>query len=332
MSAAPLGEFGRIARFLAPLAEACPGALGLRDDGAVLTPPPGTSQAVTVDTMVEGVHFLAGDPPDLIARKLLRVNLSDLASMGAAPWVYLLSLSLPARCDDDWVRRFCAGLAEDQAAFGLALAGGDSTLTPGPITLSATLFGLCGEGTALRRVGAAPGEDVWLSGTVGDGALGLMAALGTLPDLEEPGARAHLLDRYRLPWPRVALGRALIGIARAAMDVSDGLAADAGQLASASGVRLAIRTADLPISDAAAEAVAEDATLFTRILTGGDDYELLFTAPAAMRESVEQAGRSSATQVTRIGRVRTGEGAVLLDKDSLPLTLDRLGWDHGAPS
>ena len=328
MSAAPLGEFGRIARFLAPLAQACPGALGLSDDGAILPPPAGKSLAVTVDTMVEGVHFLAGDPPDLIARKLLRVNLSDLASMGAEPWVYLLSLSLPGRCHDDWVRRFCAGLGEDQAEYGLALAGGDSTSTPGPITVSATLLGLTQAGAALRRVGAGPGEDVWLSGSLGDGALGLMAALGTLPDLEEPSARAYLHDRYRLPKPRVALGLALRGLASAAMDVSDGLAADAAKLAAASGVRLAIRTGDLPVSDAAAEAVAADALLFTRILTGGDDYELLFTAPETARDAVAQAGRDSATPVTRIGQVQAGEGAVLLDKDSQPLTLDRLGWDH----
>jgi len=326
--AAPLGEFGRIARFLAPLAEGCPGALGLKDDGAVLSPPDGWEIAATKDMLVEGVHFLPGDAPRDLARKMLRVNLSDLASMGARPWVYLLSFALPKRCDDDWLSAFADGLAMDQQEFAFSLAGGDSVSTPGPIVMDAVLLGLVEQGRALRRTGAQAGEDLWLSGTLGDGALGLLAAQGGFPTLDYVHQEA-LAARYRLPRPRIALGRRLIGLATAAMDVSDGLAADAAKLAAASGLALDIDTPTIPLSDAVAEAVAQDAELFERVLTGGDDYELLFTAPVEKRSEIKMLAQELDMPLARIGRALAGDSVRLLDKDGAPLSLARTGWVHG---
>lgn len=325
---APLGEFGRIARFLAPLAEGCPGALGLKDDGAVLTPPDGWEIAATKDMLVEGVHFLPGDGPRDLARKMLRVNLSDLASMGARPWAYLLSFALPKRCDDSWLEAFAAGLAMDQAEFGFVLAGGDSVSTPGPVVLDAVLLGLVEQGQALRRTGAQPGDDLWLSGTLGDGALGLLAAQGGLSDLDFLQQQA-LADRYRLPQPRIALGRGLVGLASAAMDVSDGLAADAAKLAAASGVALDIDTPSIRLSDPVADAVAGDADLFERVLTGGDDYELLFAAPTEKKNKIKELSLSLDLPLTCIGRVAEGAGIRLLDKDGQVLDLAQPGWVHG---
>lgn len=325
----PLGEFGRIARLLAPLTEGCPGALSLKDDGATLTPPPGWEIAATKDMLVEGVHFLPGDAPRDLARKMLRVNLSDLASMGAKPWTWLLSFALPKRCDDAWVEAFVSGLAEDQAAFGMVLAGGDSVSTPGPIVLDAVLLGLVETGQALRRTGAKPGDDVWLSGTLGDAALGLMAAKGELTGLAF-AEQDYLIRRFQVPEPRISLGRALIGRASAAMDVSDGLIADARKLAASSGLAVEISAPLLPLSEAAAEAVALDAALFARILTGGDDYELLFTAPQAMRPHILSAARELSVPAALIGSARSGEGVLLRDKDGAILDLgDTGGWVHG---
>ena len=326
--AAPLGEFGRIARFLAPLAEGCPGAVGLKDDGAILSAPDGWEIAATKDMLVEGVHFLPGDLPRDLARKMLRVNLSDLASMGAMPWVYLLSFALPKRCDDGWLAAFAEGLAMDQREYAFSLAGGDSVSTSGPIVLDAVLLGLVEQGRALRRTGAGVGEDLWLSGTLGDGALGLLAAQGALPGLDHRDQEA-LVQRYRLPQPRIALGRRLVGLATAAMDVSDGLAADAAKLASASGLALEIDTPAILLSDAAVEAVAQDADLFERVLTGGDDYELLFTAPVEKRNEINALSQELDVPLARVGRALTGEAVRLLDKDGVPLSLAQAGWVHG---
>src|ERR1700723_3203433 len=237
MKPAGLGEFGRIREFFAPLAGL--GALDLTDDAALVDCPPGYRLVVTVDQLVEGVHFLADDPPELVAKKLMRRNLSDLAAMGATPRHYLLTSALPASRDDDWVRRFAEGLAEDQHRYGIALLGGDSTSTPGPTALTLTAIGQVAAGREIRRNGAKPGDRVWVSGTIGDAFLGLKALRGAYGKLAA-AHRAALIARFQLPNPRTELGPCLGGIASAMIDISDGLLADLGHICETSGVAATI--------------------------------------------------------------------------------------------
>ncbi|MCG7361348.1 thiamine-phosphate kinase [Roseomonas sp. ACRSG] len=316
-------EFALIARHFRPLAG--PGALELSDDAAVMAPPPGRELVLAADAMVAGVHFLPDDPPETIGRKLLRTNLSDLASMGAAPLAYLLTASLPRDMASGWLGGFSAGLAQDQAEFGIFLLGGDTTSTPGPMSLSLTILGHVAPGQALRRVGAMPGQDIWVSGTIGDGTLGLAVLLGELPGV----ASGHLAGRYRLPRPRVALGQALVGLATAAMDVSDGLVQDLGHLCRASGCGAEIEAAGLPLSDEAAALLATRPELLPRILTGGDDYELLFAAPPEAAGEITARATASGVAATRIGRFLPGEALVTVrDARGGEIPLGRGGWSH----
>jgi len=316
------GEFEFIARRLRPLAAGCDAALDLLDDAAVLDPPPGRQLVLTKDAMVEGVHFLADDPSAQVGQKLLRVNLSDLAAMGADALCYLLAIARPAALADDWLAGFCAGLAEDQAEFGVHLLGGDTVSTPGPLTLSLTALGTVPKGEAVHRNGAEPGDDLYVSGTLGDAALGLRVLQGRL----EPAAAAtvYLADRYRRPQPRLALGAALRGVAHAAIDVSDGLLADLGHIVDASKVGAEVRADALPLSPAAQEVDgARDAAL-----AGGDDYELLFAAPSARRPAIARLARRLALPLTRIGRIDPVPGLRVLDAAGRPLAPDRTGWRH----
>ena len=319
-----LGEFGRIARFFAPLASGAPGALGLTDDAALVDCPPGERLVVTVDAMVEGVHFLADDPPELVARKLVRVNLSDLAAMAARPVGYFLTTALPKSRGDDWLAGFAAGLAHDQAEFGITLLGGDSVSTPGPVSLTLTALGRVPAGAEVRRGGARPGDLVFVSGTVGDGALGLEAAQGKLDGLLEPADVAYLADRYRLPRPRVGLGPRLSGLASAMMDVSDGLVGDLGHICEVSGVAGVIEAGQVPLSVAAAKLPDRLET----ILTGGDDYELLFTVPPERRDAVTAAADAAGVPVTTIGRIEAGQGVRVLDGEGREMALAGIGWRH----
>jgi thiamine-monophosphate kinase len=315
-------EFSLIARHFRPLAG--PGALDLSDDAALLDPPAGQQLVIAADAIVAGVHFLPDDPPETIGRKLLRTNLSDLAAMGAAPLGYLMTCAFRAGTPDAWIADFVAGLAEDQRAFGLHLLGGDTVSTPGPASFSLTILGTVMPGQALRRAGARPGDEIWVSGTIGDGALGLLGLTGKLPP--DP----YLSDRYRLPRPRLALGQALAGIVRAAMDVSDGLVQDLGHLARAAGCGATIEAALVPLSDPARAALAADPALLPRILGGGDDYELLFAAAPGDADRVLAAGHATQTPVARIGRFMDGAGVLVLDAAGAPIPLPRRGWSHFA--
>ncbi|MFN8927640.1 MAG: thiamine-phosphate kinase, partial [Rhodospirillales bacterium] len=253
-SSAPLGEFGRIARLLRPLAAGFPGALALTDDAAVFAPPPGRDLVVTTDAMVEGVHYLPDDPPGDVAAKLLRVNLSDLAAMGADPLAYTLTTALPRSVDDGWLAAFAAGLAADQVRFGIALMGGDSVSVPGVPVLSVTAVGTVPAGRAVRRGGARAGDAIAVTGTIGDAAFGLAVRLGRLV-VPDDDART-LLERLRRPVPRTAFAAALREGATAAADVSDGLVADAGHLARASGLAIEIDAAAVTLSAAVRRLVA----------------------------------------------------------------------------
>lgn len=312
----PLGEFGSIERYLAPLAGKGGTALDLRDDAAVFSPPEGRDLVFTKDAMVAGVHFLPDDPPALVARKLARVNLSDLAAMGAEPLGYLLALALPRGGEESWMAGFAEGLAAEQETFGWQLWGGDTVATPGPMTATLTAIGAVPRGHALRRGGARPGDLIYVSGAIGDAALGLLVRKGELPGIAEIHAR-HLEERFLLPTPRVALGPRLLGIATAAMDVSDGLAADLAHIARASHVAAVLDLDALPLSDAARAAVKGDPRLHDRIF-GGDDYELLFTASPARRDDLARISRDLNLPLTCIGEIETGSGVRARDGRPLP--------------
>lgn len=246
--------------------------MGLLDDVAVIVPSPSHELVVKTDAIVGGVHFLPADPPDLVARKALRVNLSDLAAKGAIPRAYLLDLILPDDVTEAWIAAFAHGLSEDQTEYVVHLIGGDTDRTPGPLTIAVTAFGEIAAGRIIRRAGARAGDTVFVTGSIGDAALGLRVLHGALQGLDVASA-AHLVDRYRLPLPRVMLGPQLVGIATASIDVSDGLIADLRQICEVSKLSTVIEAPCIPLSPAARAALAIKPELFTTALTGGDDYE-----------------------------------------------------------
>ncbi|GAB0112894.1 thiamine-phosphate kinase [Acidisoma sp. C75] len=310
-------EFDLIGRHFRPLAGA--DALALEDDAAVMMPPPGRALVMAADTMVEGVHYLPDDPPDGVGRKLLRVNLSDLAAMGADPLGYLLTVSAPSATPDAWFARFAAGLAADQAEFGLSLLGGDTTSTPGPVTLSLTIIGHVAPGQAVRRRGARAGDEVWVTGTIGDGALGLAVSLGKLAD-----PSGYLRARYCVPSPR--LGLPLAGRVSAAIDVSDGLLQDLGHLCRLAGCGAEVWAEAVPASPAAR--AAGPAWLPER-LGGGDDYELLLAVPPGQGRGLAALSAARGVALTQIGRFVPGqEGVRVLDGEGRPLPIGRHGWSH----
>lgn len=323
----PPGEFELIARYFAPLAAGAPGALGLTDDAALARPPSGHHHVIAVDTLVQGVHFLPDDPPGLIARKLLRVNLSDIASMGAVPRYYLLALSLGPGIGDAWLAEFAAGLKVDQDEFGVALLGGDTTATPGPVTLSLTAIGDVPDGGEIRRSTARVGDLIYVSGTIGDAALGVRVLTGDLTGLSDD-AVAALSDRYRLPRPRVALGPALRGIATAMTDISDGLMSDLGHICETSGTGARIEWSSIPVSNAAVEVVGRDPTALQIILTGGDDYELAFTADPGSADAVEAAARKVGIPVTPIGRITDSDEVKVLSDENIEINIKTTGYTH----
>lgn len=318
------GEFGYIRRRLAPLASAYPGAFNLTDDAAVMAVPDGHELVVTSDTLIEGVHFRSDDPPDTVAVKTLRVSLSDLAAMGADPHAAMLSISWARGADADIRERFADGLAGELAAHGIPLIGGDTTVTLGPWTIAGTLFGTLPAGTAVRRSGARVGDALYVTGCIGDAGLGLMSLCGEA-DLD--GA----IDRYRLPPVRTGLAPHLRGLANAMIDVSDGLAADAGHIAAASHVALDIDLSELPLSDVAQAWVAKqedpDAAR-ARLAAFGDDYELLFCAPSSAHHCLDALARETGIGMTRIGQVRAGEGVCLRDASGEPVQIDSAGFTH----
>ncbi len=322
-----MDEFRLIAELLAPLSRDAPGAFGLSDDAALVDPREGYRLVVAKDMLVAGVHFREADDAALVARKLLRVNLSDLAAMGAAPKAYLVGLAVPRGTGDGWLRAFVAGLAEDQAVFGLSLIGGDTVSTGGPLTLSLTALGEVRQGAEMRRSGARPDDLVFVSGSLGDGALGLAALEGGLAGVDEAG-RAYLAERYHLPQPRLALGLRLHGVANAAIDVSDGLVADLEHLCEASGIGADIEAARVPLSDPARTALADDPALLATVLGGGDDYELVITAGAAETGRLADMAAELGLPITAIGRVTDGGGVVVRGEDGAPLELASTGWRH----
>lgn len=325
----PLGEFDLIQCFFVPLAGP-PGALGLTDDAALFDIPVGERGVVTTDAMVAGVHFFESDAPHTVGWKLLAVNLSDLAAMGAVPLGYTLDLALPrdwsSAAIGAWAGEFTQGLKDCQVQFATSLLGGDTVSTTGPLTLAITAFGSVPKDQELRRSGARIGDLIWVSGTIGDAAMAVKMRKGWVPPagLMNHGARRRL----DAPIPRLGLGKALRGIATAAADVSDGLAADLGHICETSHVSAEVRAVDVPLSGETKAFVNADPSLISTVLTGGDDYELLFTAPPAAESAVREAAKVAQCPVHCIGRIVADGGVRIVDAEGHMIALERLGFTH----
>jgi thiamine-monophosphate kinase len=315
-----------IARFFKPLATH-PGALGLSDDAAFLTPPAGFDLVLTTDAIVGGVHFFPEDAADTVAGRALRVNLSDLAAKGARPLGFLLSLALPREIGEQWLEGFAQGLRADADLFGCPLFGGDTDRTPGPIVVSIAMFGIVPEGTMVRRAGAKARDRVFVTGTIGDAALGVMMRNGKRWKLDEP-QRQHLLSRYLVPQPRNALAEAVRIHASAAMDISDGLAGDFGKLCRVSGVAADVDVARVPLSEAARAVIAANPDAVESVLTGGDDYEIICTVPPAKAGSFQAAAGAANVSVSEISEIKGGEGTRFIAADGRALTFKRASYSH----
>lgn len=328
---APSAEDRLIADYFRPLATH-PGAMGLGDDAAFFTPPAGCDLVLTKDAVVAGVHFFADDPPDAVACKALRVNLSDLAAKGATPAGFLVALALPDGVAADWLSGFSRGLADDIGQYGCALFGGDTVRTPGPLMVSITAFGTLPRGTMVHRRGAAPGQRIFVSGTIGDAAVGLrLRAEGATADALglTPAERGWLVGRYFLPEPRTALADAVRAHASAAMDVSDGLVGDLAKLCRESGVSADVDVPRIPLSSALRTALAADPRLLEPALTGGDDYEILCVVSDAHAEKFAVAAVAAGVDVTEIGRTVAGnDGPRFIDAAGRTMKFERGSFSH----
>jgi len=319
-------EFDLIARYFAPLAAGYDGAFGLMDDAALFNVGGDDALVVTKDAISQGVHFMGHEDAGLIAKKLLRVNLSDLAAMGARPAFYLLAILLPEGMQDAWVAAFAKGLHEDQLLFDITLAGGDTIATKGPFSASLTAMGTVPMGEALLRRDAQAGDRIYVSGTLGDSALGLALLQERLGGVVSIADSLWLKERYFLPQPRVVLGQKLVGLARGCMDISDGLVQDMGKICAASEVGAVIKREFLPLSQAGRKVIAADASWWKAPLAGGDDYELLFTAPQAAHEAI--MALAGGVAVTVIGEIVAGSGVRVLDEGGVDVTPAQGGYSH----
>lgn len=320
-----------IQEVFAPLTIDGGGARGLRDDAACLLQETGPCLVITKDIVVEGIHFPEGEDPGLIARRALRVNLSDLAAKGARPDCYLLGLALPDPGDRDWLVRFAAGLGADQELYGCSLIGGDTVATPGPMTISVTALGQMNGSDIVRRDGARAGDIVYVSGTIGDAALGLQLRLGRAGDwasVLDDDDRGFLLDRYATPQPRVSLADAVARCASASMDISDGFAGDLALLCWASGTGAEIALNKIPLSGAVKCGLEADNTLLDTILGGGDDYEILCAVKPEQAETFESAAAARGIPVQAVGHIKTEAGVEILDGDGQAVDLEKRSYSH----
>lgn len=324
-------ETDLIQTYLAPLAAGAPGALGLRDDAAYFTPPPGTDLVVTTDPIIAGVHFFASERPDDIAWKALAVNVSDLAAKGAAPLAYTMALALPQAPQRAWMAEFARGLAAAQAEFGCVLLGGDTDRTSGPLSISITVFGVVPAGRMVQRRTARIGDHVFVTGTLGDAALGLRIHGGAWPAarLLTSGDAGFLTARYLRPSPRLALAPLLRAYASAALDVSDGLLKDLARLAGGASGAVRVALAVLPLSSSARLLLDGDASCIGAVIAGGDDYEILFTVPAPHVAAFMTEAAGLPFKVSEIGRIEAGAGASILAHDGTAIEPGNGGgWDH----
>lgn len=321
-----MDEFDLIARYLRPLATD-PAARGLLDDAALVTPPVGMSLVLTKDMLAADVHFRADDPPTAIAAKALRVNLSDLAAKGAQAYGYMLGLGLSGSEDEAWLRAFADGLAQDQARYRVTLLGGDTIMSPGRLTLSVTALGWVRPGQMIARAGARPGDRVYVSGTLGDAALGLDVLAGRL-EPARAADRDFVIRRYHYPEPRLALGAQLVGVASAGADISDGAVADLGHICAASGVGARLILADLPLSEQARRAGLDDDALQRLAATKGDDYELIWTAPPDQSARILAISKHLGVTISAIGDIVAGDRVEIIDAGGQSVDLGAGGYRH----
>lgn len=321
-------EFDLIATLLAPLTADTPEALGLKDDAAVLQPPEGHDLILTKDAIVEGVHYLPTDPPEKIAQKLMRVNLSDLAAKGAKPLGCLLAAGWPAKTSRSWQEAFVRGLGVDQTRFGLRLMGGDTVSVPGAAFFSLTAFGAVPHGQMVQRTGAQVGDVIFVSGTIGDGFGGLQVGLDKAGNLSTDACNT-LLARYRLPLPRMSLAPLLRRFAHAAIDVSDGLIADLGHLCAASDVGAQVRISDIPFSTGGLEGLSQGLWTWADLVSGGDDYEILAAIPPSRAILFQQEALNVGQDVHPIGTiVAAQDGINVLDPEGLYADIPHTGYQH----
>ncbi|MGI8725074.1 MAG: thiamine-phosphate kinase [Methyloceanibacter sp.] len=329
-----LNEFEIIARYFAPLAND-KAALGLRDDAAVLVVPERQELVLTCDTLVEGVHFLPDDPADTVGHKALAVTLSDLAAKGAKPYAYLLALSLPVEVTAAWLESFASGLGEMQTQASIALVGGDTTSTPGPLSITVTAIGHVTHNHVVLRYGATAGDRLYVSGTIGDACLGLRL-------LRDPALAQHwglsdadtafLVERYREPTPRTALALLLRNFGQAAIDVSDGLIGDIEKLCAVSHTGARIEANQVPLSEAAEKVLARDPDLLSELITAGDDYEVVVAVAAASAADFEEEAGKHEVGFTLIGEIlAAGQGVSPLNAQGEPLKLGQKGFFHAWP-
>ncbi|MBC8049237.1 MAG: thiamine-phosphate kinase [Chitinophagales bacterium] len=321
-----------IAEYFEPLAANTPGSLGLKDDAAYLTDY-GNRLIVTMDALVAGVHFFADDTPEDIAWKALAVNVSDLVAKGARPLSYTMALALPGKPTRDWISNFALGLEKAQNTFGIGLLGGDTTATPGPLTIAITAFGRVGGRQMIRRHRARPGHGVYVSGTIGDAALGLKLRRGDADALSwalDAEGREQLLQRYLRPVPRIALSDIMLNRAAASMDISDGLIIDLTRLCHASGCGARIEAAAIPMSAPVLAGIASDVSMFARAITGGDDYEILCSVEPDNEASFKYYAAKAGVSVTKIGLITAEIGVEIIAPDGLPLAILAKGYEHFA--
>ncbi|MEZ5872636.1 MAG: thiamine-phosphate kinase [Nitratireductor sp.] len=320
------GEFEIIARYFAPLAGSA-GAFGLRDDAALLDVTPGARLVVTQDAVAAGIHFFADDPPELVAKKALRVNLSDLSAKGARPTGFSLALGLWDGWDENWLARFASGLGEDCREFEITLTGGDTYRSPGALVISITAFGEITDGNYTSRLGASVGDVLFVTGTIGDAALGLKVRLGELT-AGEP-ATDHLRNAYWLPNPPVSFAPLIARHASASMDISDGFVGDLRKLAVASGVGFEVAAGDVPLSPAVEALCSQDRRLLVSALTGGDDYQFLVTVPQSRVALFLEEAQKSAVQVSRLATASANAGKLsIVGADGAPMQFPGESWNH----
>ena len=321
-----MNEFSFIKNLLSPLTFGNGEALGLNDDAAIIPNKEGCELVITKDAMAEGTHFFKGDDPYILAKKILRVNISDLAAKGATPYCCFLALTLPNNTDNIWLEKFSEGLKEDLSRFNCFLAGGDTTSHNGRLVISLTTLGHIAAGKAILRSGAKENDLIYTTGTIGDSYLGLNILQGNFSYLPQK-AKDFVISRYHLPQPRIEAAKELANIATSSIDISDGLIADLQHICDCSGIGAEITLDNIPFSDAAEE-ISEDSNFKLKAITGGDDYELLFTTTPNMEAKIKLISKQTKTKITKIGKITNGNTVTLLDKNKNIIPVINSGYQH----